>query len=144
MTIMKNAALSGFALTRLAKPFIAALLFVGLLSTASAQPVDGKPKETPVEVKYLGTENGKPLFQISYNNQGGQETVLTLRDEAGFVIYTDVSKERSYSRKLQFSDLDTDRLKLTLTLRSKKETQTQTFEITKNTRTIEDVAVVSL
>lgn len=141
---MKNANFSGNALTRLIKPSLLALLFVSLLGATPAQATDTKPKEVPVEVKYLGSEAGKPLFQISYNNAEGDETTLTLRDESGYVIYTDVSKEKTYSRKLQFNDLDTEKLKLTLTLRTKKETQTQSFEITKSTRVIEDVAVVNL
>ncbi|HUQ96424.1 MAG TPA: hypothetical protein VM010_02080 [Chitinophagaceae bacterium] len=140
---MKNVHFSGIALTRLFKPFMVALLVVGLTNAASAQATD-KQKETPVEVKYVGSETGKPLFQIAFNNPQGEEVAVTLRDENGFTIYSDVTKDKSYARKLQFNELDNDKMKLTLILRSKKDTQSQTFEITKNIRTVEDVAVVSL
>jgi hypothetical protein len=140
---MKNATFSVNTLVRFCKPAVLALFFAGLLNTAPAQAAD-KPKEAPVEVKYLGTSNGKPMFQIQFSNPQAEEISITLRDEYGYAIYTDVSKEKVYSRKLQFDDLGTDRLKLTVLLRTKKDVQTKTFEITKNIRTIEDVAVVSL
>jgi hypothetical protein len=140
---MKNATFSVNTLVRFCKPAVLALFFAGLLNTTPAQATD-KPKAAPVEVKYLGSNNGKPLFQIQFSNPQADEVSITLRDEYGYTLYTDVSKEKAYSRKLQFDDLGTDRLKLTVLLRTKKDVQTQTFEITKNIRTIEDVAVVSL
>jgi hypothetical protein len=140
---MKNVTFSGNALTRLIKPAAATLLFMSLLGQVQANPID-KTKNAPVEVKYLGSVQGKPLFQIAFNNPLGEEVTLSLRDENGVLIYSDVVKDKSYSRKLQFNDLDTDKLRVTLTLRTKKESQSQTFEITKSTRVVEDVAVVSL
>lgn len=138
---MKNAIVG--TLTRLVKPFVVTLLVFSLITSVSAQPID-KIKETPFEVKYLGSIAGKPMFQISFSNPQGDDVQVTLRDENGYTIFTDVSKEKTYSKKLQFNDLDTDKLKLTLTLRTKKDSQTQAFEITKSTRTVEDVAVVAL
>jgi hypothetical protein len=140
---MKNATFSGNALTHLFKSSLLALLFVSVL-TASAQAADTKPKEIPVEVKYLGSVAGKPLFQIVVNNPQNEEAFLTLRDENGNTIYSDVVKEKSYSRKLQFNELEADKLVVTLTLRTKKDTQSKTFAITKSTRVVEDVAVVNL
>jgi hypothetical protein len=88
--------------------------------------------------------DGKPTFQIAVNNPGGEAVSLSLRDENGYLIYSDTIKDKEYARKLQFDELGADKLKLTLVLRTKKDVTTKTFEITKNTRTVEDVAVVSL
>lgn len=139
---MKKAIYVSNPLARLAKIVTAALLLL-VVSTTAVHAAD-KPKEGPVEVKYLGSVQGKPLFQLALNNPQGEEVALTLRDENGVVIYSDVSKDKTYSRTLQFDELDVARLRLTLTLRTKKETQTQMFEITRSTRTVEDVAVVTL
>jgi hypothetical protein len=142
---MKNANLSGNALNRLFKPAVLSLLALCLLSTAPAQANGGdNPKNFPAEVKYVGTSNGQPLFQIAINNPQSEEVFLTLRDENGALIYSDTFKEKTYSRKLRFDNLDADKLKVNLSLRTKKDVQTQSFEITRSLRTIEDVAVVSL
>ena len=140
---MKNVIFSVNTRTRFMKPAAATLLFVSLLGQAQASPID-KVKNTPAEVTYVGSVQGRPVFQIAFNNPHGEEVALSLRDENGTVIYSDVVKDKNYSRKLQFNDLDTDRLKVVLTLRTKKETKTQLFEISKYTRLVEDVAVVSL
>ena len=138
---MKNATLSGNTLTRLS---VIALLIVGLVSASPAQANGETPKEAPAVVKYLGNVDGKPTFQLAVNNPTGQEVSLSLRDENGYLIYSDTIKDKEYARKLQFDELGGEKLKLTLVLRTKKDVQTKTFEITKNTRTVEDVAVVSL
>ena len=141
---MKNATFSGNILTRLIKPSFFALLFLGLVSTSPAQATGDNPKEAPAAVKYLGSVDGKPTFQIAVNNPQGETVSLALRDEEGYLIFSDMIKDKAYTRKLQFDGLDADKMKLTLILRTKKDTKTQTFEITKSTRTVEDVAVVSL
>lgn len=123
---------------------LAALLFATVLSVSSVQAAEGTPKEAPVEIKYLGTTAGQPLFQINFSNPQGEEVVLTLRDDAGNLIFSDVVRGASYSKKLQFSELGDEKLKVKLTLRTKKDYQTQNFEISKSTRVIEDVAVVTL
>jgi len=141
---MKNATTSGTILSRLMKPAALALLALSLLSTVPAFAAGHDPKEVPAEVKYVGTLNGKPTFQLNVNNPQGEEVALALRDENGTLIYADTIKDKSYTRKLQFDDFDADNLKVVLTLRTKKDVQKQTFEITRNTRTVEDVAVVNL
>ena len=141
---MKNATFSGNILTRLIKPSVFVLLIAALVSTSPAQATGETPKDVPATVKYLGSTNGKPLFQLVVNNPKGEEVNLSLRDENGYLIYADTIHDKEYSRKLQFDDLGSDKMKVTLVLRNKKDIQTQTFEITKNTRTVEDVAVVSL
>lgn len=123
---------------------LAALLFAAVLSVSSVQAAEGTPKEAPVEIKYLGTTAGQPLFQINFSNPQAEEVVLTLRDDAGNLIFSDVVRGASYSKKLQFSELGDDKLKVKLTLRTKKDYQTQNFEISRSTRVIEDVAVVTL
>lgn len=141
---MKNAIFSGNALTRFIKPSVLALLFAGIVNTSFAQADDTKPADVPVEVKYLGSTQGSPLFQIAFNNPQGDEVNVTLRDGDGYTIYSDVTKEKTYIRKIRFDELDFETMKLVLTLRTKKELQTKIFEVTRNMRTVEDIAVVSL
>lgn len=141
---MKNVIFSGNTVARLIKPSVLALLFAGIVNVSSAQTADTRLSEVPVEVKYVGSTEGSPLFQIAFNNPQGDEVSITLRDQDGYTIYTDVTKEKAYLRKLRLDGLDFDTMKLTLTLRTKKETQTKSFEVTKNIRTVEDIAVVSL
>lgn len=116
------------------------LVFTVTFSATQAQAAEGK-KEAPVEIKYLGTFDGKPLFQINLTNEDSREMYLTLSDEHGNMIYSDIVKDKTYARKIQFDGAELNDLKLTLTLRSKKDFQTQSFQINKSTRTVENIAV---
>jgi hypothetical protein len=125
------------------KPVFFVLFFAGILQAAPVQAAD-KPKETPVEIKYLGSKEGTLLFQIHFANPNAEEVNLMLRDENGNVIYTEVVRDKVYSRKIRFEEMESSNMKLTLTLRTRKEVQSKTFEIKRSTRVIEDVAVVTL
>ncbi len=119
----------------------ATLLFV-LFSTTAVHATD-KVKNPPADIKYIGSVDSKPIFQIDIANEDAQEVSLTLKDQDGTVIYADVIKDKSYTRKIQLENVDSN-LKLTLSLRSKKGVQTQQFQINKNVRVVEDVVVDKL
>lgn len=141
---MKNVSNSRWSkmITRLLVPVTFMLVLLVCFSTA-AQAAD-KVKSNPVEVKYVGSVNGNPIVQIDLEHESAEEVYLYVKDEYGNTIYTDVVKDKKYSRKLQFESEDLSSLKLMLTIRSKKGALIQAFEINKNTRTVEDVQIARL
>lgn len=120
-----------------------ATLLLILLSTATTVNATDKVKNPPAEIKYIGSVDSKPIFQIDIANADAEEVSLTLKDQDGTVIYADLIKDKTYTRKIQLENVDSN-LKLTLSLRSKKGVQTQQFLINKNVRVIEDVQVAKL
>lgn len=112
---------------------------------AAAPAIAGdKVKEAAAEIRYLGNYNGNTVFQINYDNADGEEFTITLKDEYGNILFFDASKEKKYGKKVQFEGVQLEELKLTMTVRSKKSAQSQNFRISKTTRTVEEVAVVTL
>lgn len=140
---MKNSnnKMSNMARTLLSATFFSLFIFLFVPSTVQA---NDKIKNPSVEIKYVGSIDYKPIFQISFDNQDAEEVFLTLRDENGVVIYSEVVKDKKYARKIQLESVESDVLKLTLTLRSKKSTQSEQFQINKSTRVVEDVVVAKL
>lgn len=118
---------------------IVALVF----SVTDVQAADST-KTPPVEIRYIGNMNEKPVFQIEFDNESGEDVYLALRDGWGETIYGEWVKDKKYTRKIQIENFDVDELKITVVLRSKKGYQTQSFRISQNTRTVEDVAVAKL
>jgi hypothetical protein len=116
---------------------VAALVIAG---TTSAQASD-TPKNTPVEIKYLGSFNSKPVFEIAFDNADSEEIYLTLKDNDGNILYSEVVKDKKFSRKIQLDNEELYGSKVTLTLRSRKGTQHQVFQINKNVRVVEDVQI---
>ena len=125
------------------KTVLFAALFLFITLSKEVQAADSL-KKPPVEVRYIGAIDHNPVFQIEVDNQNGEEMYLTIRDEYGTHIYSEVIKEKKYSRKIHLVSEEADDKKLTLSLRTKKSNQTQVFQIYKTTRTIEEIAVSKL
>lgn len=140
---MKN--LSNINWSNAVRRMVASVTFASLILflTPSTVHAADEVKNPPAEIKYIGSVDSKPIFQINFANLNSDEVNLTLKDQYGTVIYADLIKDKNYSRKIQLENVDSD-LKLTLTLRSKAGTQTQQFKINKNVRVIEDVVVAKL
>lgn len=124
---------------------VASVAFASLILALTPSTVHAadKIKNPPAEIKYVGSVDSKPVFQISFANEEAEEVNLTLKDQDGTVIYADVIKDKNYSRKIQLENVDSN-IKMTLTLRSKKASQTQQFQINKNVRVVEDVVIAKL
>jgi hypothetical protein len=118
-------------------------MFLVLVSTTQVHAEDRK-KSAPADITYVGTVNDKPVFQISLDNTTGEDLYLTLTDEYGNYIYSEVVKDAKYSRKIQLDNGDLADMKLKLTVRSKNTYQSQLFDVNTNVRTVRDVEVVKL
>ena len=120
--------------------FTALVAFLFVPSTVLA--TDTKPLPL-AEIKYIGSIDFKPVFQIDFNNEDAAEVNLLLRDENGTIIYFEVIKDKKYSRKIQLENIERN-ARVTLKLRSKKGSQSQVFQINKSTRIVEDVVIAKV
>ena len=88
------------------KAIIVALM--AIVSTSFINPVsamDNKRDLPGVEIKYLGFVDGNPVFEISTNNAVADNFFITIRDEAGTVLYSEKLSGKNVSRKYR---IDTD------------------------------------
>ena len=130
------------AIRSLVSPVFALLVVFSSVNAKAADKVT--TPVPPVDFKYLGTINNKPVFQINFNNAEGEKVNLYIKDENGNIIYSDLVKDKNYSRKIQLENIDLGTLKVILSIRSKKENLTQAFIINQNTRTEENIEIAKL
>lgn len=121
--------------------FFAFLLVSG---NVKANDEGGKFKNPSVEIKYLGSVDFKPIFKVEFNNEEAGDFYLSLKDDSGNTFYSELVKEKKYSKKFQFDNMDVDGMSFTLVLRSKKGTSAQVFEINKNVRQVEDIVIAKI
>ena len=137
---MKNR--NNFNFTSVLRNLTLTALFALLFVPSTVLAADTKPVP-PVEITYVGSIDFKPVFQIDFDNQDAAEVNLLLRDEDGTIIYSELVKDKKYSRKIQLENIDRN-ARITLVLRSKKGTQSQVFEINKSTKVVENVVVAKV
>jgi hypothetical protein len=125
--------------TMLSLGFASFLTLSFVPSVANAQD-----KPAGVAITYVGTVDNQPIFQIEFENKNEDVFNISIKDDAGNVLYGEKFKDKKFSKKFKYQDAGIDDVKLTFTLTSEKEKQSQSFEINTNTRVIQDVVVTRL
>jgi len=118
----------------------AGFLLVGIASGTSAQDSSSIPG---ADIKFVGSLDGKPVFNVSVDNQAKNTYYLTIKDEEGTILYSEKFRDKQFSKNFQFN-AERDAVKLTFTLMGDKEIQSQKFKINTSYKTYNDVAVTAL
>ena len=82
------------------KAIIVALM--AIISTSFSNPVSGMDKKSDppgVEIRYLGFVNKNPVFEITTGNAQADNFFITIRDEAGTVLYSEKLSGKKLSRR---------------------------------------------
>jgi hypothetical protein len=75
---------------------------MAIISTSFINPVSAMDKKSDppaVEIKYLGFVNKNPVFEIITNNVKADNFFITIRDEAGTVLFSEKLSGKKLSRK---------------------------------------------
>ena len=75
---------------------------MAIISTSFSNPVSAMDKKSDppgVEIRYLGFVNKNPVFEITTSNLQADNFFITIRDEAGTVLFSEKLSGKSLSRK---------------------------------------------
>ena len=126
---------------------IATVLSFGFTSTAKAndekKPVPVEKKSIPVELKYLGNIENKPVFQLTLSSAEENEFTIVVRDEYNTVLYRD-NVSGSTSKKFLLNTEELTGVGVQFEITGKKSFKTVTYEVNKSSRLVEDVVVNKL
>jgi len=82
------------------KAFIFGLM--AIISTSFSNPVSAMDKKSDppgVEIRYLGFVDKNPVFEITTSNVQADNFFITIRDEAGTVLYSEKLSGKKLSRR---------------------------------------------
>ena len=118
------------------------VLFSFMPFTVHAQ---GKKFTDPqVVIKYIGSVENQPVFQIEFENRNAETLNFTIRDSEGNILYGEKTKEKKFLKKFQYQDSGIDNVTLTFTISGEKDRQSQSYEINTRSRMVQDVVVTRL
>jgi hypothetical protein len=117
------------------------LLFIlpfGSYSVVEAQDSINSFEKT--ELKYMGTVNGKIVFEFDYQRKNNESFTLEIVDQHGYELYRERSREKHYKKQfaIERSDLLNNIITVMVTSRGKP----QKFEINRSFRMVEDISIV--
>jgi len=129
--------------TFISRSKIIAIAFALTFSAASAESFANNKTDNPVELKYLGSVNSQPVFLLNLNNNESDEFVVTLKDRAGNVLYSETLKGKLVSKKYRL-DTDDSASEIRFEVSSKKDNTKTVYTVVRNTHVVEDVAINKL
>jgi len=123
--------------TRILAIALAAIFNMAFLSPAFA--IDEK-KVIPVDLKFIGNIENKPVFELTFVNADENEYTVVVRDEYNTVLYRNNVKGNATKKfMLNIEELGNTGIQFEIT--GKKTDKKVVYEVNKNSRFIEDVVI---
>src|SRR5258706_7747063 len=122
---------------------LSVLLITGsLISRADGnEPVEKHSgSASTAEVKYIGSNEGDPMFNVLYNNSTGARFSVKVLDNEGHQLFQGVYTDKKFDKKFKVTDA-ANYSKLIFVIRNFQDNSVQSFEVNSNTRMVEDVEV---
>jgi hypothetical protein len=92
-------------------------------------------------IKYLGFVEDKLLFNVDIENKKEERCWISIQDESGEVLYRQEFKETRFAKTFGVKKDELEGKNLVFVLMRGKEKQEQVFQVSTNTRVIQDVIV---
>jgi hypothetical protein len=122
------------------------ILAIGLAATfttafsSPALAIDEK-KAIPVELKFLGSIEKQPVFELTFKNAEESEYTVIVRDEFSNVLYRDKIKGGTVTKKFILNTEELGDTKIQFEIVGKKTENTVVYEVNRESRLVEDLTV---
>jgi hypothetical protein len=119
-------------------------LTLGFSTVILANDGDKDKTNHTSELKFIGNLENQPVFQLDLSNTEDDEIIVTFRDDAGNVIYSNTFKGANLSKKFMLKSEEFGDTALNVSVRSKKNNSTEVFSINRNHTYVEQTTVNKL
>ncbi len=119
------------------------LMAVFTMSFSTNTGTPGK-SDIPAELKYLGSFDNQPQFQLSLNNTEEDEFLVVIRNKNSQVLYKEKIKGANISRKYQLNTEELDSNGITFEVVSKKTKSRVAYTVNETARLVQDVSITAL
>jgi hypothetical protein len=121
-----------------------AIAFFTVFSAGSASVARANDSSyvVPVELKFIGSINNQPLFQLSFaGNPLQDEFTITIRDEEGNPLYKENIKGENFTKKFLVNNDEIGDDTLRFEIICKKTKKIVVYEVDRHTRFLEETLV---
>ena len=123
----------------------AIVALMAAIGTTFASPVlaNYDPHEpSGVEVKYLGSVQKNPVFEVNLTNNEGDNFIVRILDVTGTVLYTEKLEGKNISRKYRIAtEEELENGSLRFEIRGIKSKKTEVYAVGVNENTTREMAV---
>jgi hypothetical protein len=121
---------------------VIAFFTVFSIAAAPAASASDSTGNVPVELKYIGVINKQPLVQLVFSgNADENEFTIIIRDENGIALYREAIKGENFYKKFLLNNDEIGNGTLRFEVISKKTNKTAVFEVTRESRFVNEMVV---
>jgi hypothetical protein len=124
-----------------------AIAFFTFFSATSSITLQANDRDSivPVELKYVGTIQNKPLFQLSFTGDAVQnEFVINITDVYGNPLYKENIKGEVFTKKFLLNTDEIGDETIRFEISCKKSGKTVAYEVNRQTRMLQDMVINQL
>lgn len=126
---------------------IIAIAFLTVFSVAlapAAMAIEKKPA-VPAELVFVGNFKNQPVFQLSVTGSAEQdEFTINITDEFGVSLYKENVKSENFTKKFLLNTDEIGDNTLIFEVVCKKTKQSVTYEVNRNSRFVQDLAITKI
>ena len=112
----------------------------GIIPIATASDSNRVKPVVPVEMKFIGKQNDKPVFQLVFNGSSEQnDFTITVRDQYDEILYRENFRAEIFSKKFLLNTDELGDVTLLFEIQSHKTKQRVTYLVNRDTRLVEDI-----
>lgn len=125
---------------RNSKLIAVAFLTLFTVSAEAGGPVTQHPV-VPAELKFAGMLRENPVFELTVDGGEQDDYTISIADANGIRLYTEKIRSEKFTKRFLLNADELGEEKLYFTVYSKKSNQTAVYEISSNTRYINETTV---
>lgn len=96
-----------------------------------------------VSVAHAGLLNNEPLIQLSLDNVSGEKILISVKDENGINVYSEIFSGKTYSKRFLF-EKDLAEANPMITVTYLKSNRTETYLVKKSISTVSSLDITKL
>jgi hypothetical protein len=123
----------------------AAMALVTVLTIGFTQSTYAAAPVTTTELKFVGSFNSTPVFQLELNNTENAEYVVIVRDSEKKVLFSEKLSGEKISRKYKLQAEELEQVAgTTFEITNKKTKETTKYEVNSSSSFVTDVSIAKL
>ncbi|MGE5108206.1 MAG: hypothetical protein ACM3H8_11720 [Sphingobacteriales bacterium] len=96
-----------------------------------------------VNVAHAGSLNSEPLIQLSFDNVSGEKVLISMKDENGTAVYSEMFSGKTYAKKFLF-EKDLADANPVITVTYLKSNRTETYLVNRSVSTVSSLNITKL
>lgn len=120
--------------------FLSGLFFLHAGATEAQSHKDTPAATSPVNVTYIGSQDGSYIFDVTFDNNAGDTYYVAVVDDAGNTLYKGLYSDKKFDKKFKLPSGD-EINSVSFVIRNLKSNNAFTYAVAAQQRQVEEVTV---